>query len=203
MVTVIRAVELGLRKHGHWIFQGLSLEAPPGSLVAVVGPSDSGRSCFLLALAGRMKVTRGELTVDGARSVRGKVAVARVRPPIDLTPELRVGEHARERRRLERVGKDAFGRACSALGWNAPEKELTEELDAADRTLLCAALGLMAGKPVVVLDDVHDNTATDRQEQVWLALRRACDAGATIVASTVEEAPARGLADGWVRCARA
>jgi ABC-2 type transport system ATP-binding protein len=200
---VIRAVELGLRKHGHWIFQELSLEAPPGSLIAVVGPSDSGRSCFLLALAGRMKVTTGELTVDGAKAVRTKVAVARVRPPIDLTPELRVNEHARERRRLERVGRGAFDEACEALGWQAPAREPVEELDAADKTLLCAALGLMAGKPVVVLDDVHDNTSAERQKHVWQALRRACDAGATIVASTVEEGPAHGPADGWVRCARA
>ncbi|MFI6815231.1 ATP-binding cassette domain-containing protein [Nonomuraea sp. NPDC050328] len=199
---MIEAEGLGLRKHGRWIFRDLSLVAPAGFLVAVVGPSDSGRSSFLLALAGRMKVTTGRLTVDGVRAVRKKVAVARVRPPIDLTPELRVGEHARERRWLEGVGPHAFDDACEALGWRAPAREPVEELDAADRTLLCAALGLMAGKPVVVLDDVHENTASARQREVWRALRRACDTGATIVASTVEEAPAYALADGWVRCAR-
>lgn len=200
---MIEAVGLGLRRRGHWIFRDLSLTAPSGSLTAVVGPSNAGRSSFLLALAGRMRTTTGRLTVAGTADVRRKVAVARILPPIDLTPELRVDEHARERRQLEQVGADAFGRACTALGWKAPSRELVEELDTADRTLLCAALGLMAGCPVMVLDDVHHNTSTARQREIWQALRRACDrTGVTIVASTIEESPAQAVVDGWVYCAR-
>ncbi|MGK5641506.1 hypothetical protein ACSNOK_24775 [Streptomyces sp. URMC 126] len=46
-------------------FRGVDATAGPGDLVAVEGPSGSGRTCLLLALAGRMRVTAGEAEVGG------------------------------------------------------------------------------------------------------------------------------------------
>lgn len=61
----ISAEGLGLKGPRGWAFRGMDLQAEPGSLIAVEGPSGSGRTCLLLALSGRMRTTEGSAEVDG------------------------------------------------------------------------------------------------------------------------------------------
>uniref|UniRef100_J2JVW4 Putative ABC transporter ATP-binding protein n=1 Tax=Streptomyces auratus AGR0001 TaxID=1160718 RepID=J2JVW4_9ACTN len=42
-----------------WAFRSIDIAAGPGSLIAVQGPSGSGRSYPLLTLTGRMKTAAG------------------------------------------------------------------------------------------------------------------------------------------------
>ncbi|GLX48257.1 hypothetical protein Shyhy01_12070 [Streptomyces hygroscopicus subsp. hygroscopicus] len=55
----VTAEGLGLRGPRGWAFRGVSLDAEPGSLIAIEGPSGSGRTCLLLTLTGRMRPTEG------------------------------------------------------------------------------------------------------------------------------------------------
>jgi len=56
--VAVHAAGFGLKGPRDWAFRGVGFEAEPGSLIAVEGPSGSGRTCLLLALTGRMKPTR-------------------------------------------------------------------------------------------------------------------------------------------------
>ncbi|NEC09105.1 ATP-binding cassette domain-containing protein, partial [Streptomyces sp. SID7909] len=58
--AAVTAEDLGLEGPRGWAFRGVSLRAEPGALIAVEGPSGSGRTCLLLALTGRMRPTEGE-----------------------------------------------------------------------------------------------------------------------------------------------
>lgn len=113
----VAAEGLGLKGPRGWAFRGITFAAAPGSLVAVEGPSGTGRTCLLLALTGRMKATEGTATVGGARlpkqlgAVRRMSAVAHVVGVTDLDPALTVGEHLRERALLQR----RFGDSLRAL----------------------------------------------------------------------------------------
>ncbi|MEU2288080.1 ATP-binding cassette domain-containing protein [Streptomyces sp. NPDC013178] len=104
----VTAEGFGLRGPRGWVFRGVGLDAEPGSLIAIEGPSGSGRTSLLLALTGRMKATQGTATVGTARlpkqsaAVRRISALAHVAGVTDLDPALTVGEHLRERALLER-----------------------------------------------------------------------------------------------------
>lgn len=93
--------------HGR-VFSGIGFDAAPGSLVALEGPSGSGRTCLLLALTGRMKASAGHATVDGLRLPQQLAAVRRISAPAavpgvtDLEPALSAAEHVRERALLQR-----------------------------------------------------------------------------------------------------
>lgn len=63
----VRAEGLGLRGPRGWAFRGVTVDAEPGSLIAIEGPSGSGRTCLLLALTGRMKPTEGVAAVGGLK----------------------------------------------------------------------------------------------------------------------------------------
>jgi ABC-type multidrug transport system ATPase subunit len=104
----VTARDFGLQGPRGWAFRGIGVDAEPGSLIAVEGPSGSGRTCLLLALAGRMRSTEGTATVGGATlprqmaAVRRASALAHVPGVTDLDPALTVGEHLLERALLQR-----------------------------------------------------------------------------------------------------
>ncbi|MFD7698695.1 ATP-binding cassette domain-containing protein [Streptomyces caelestis] len=104
----VMARDFGLRGPRGWAFRGISADAEPGSLIAVEGPSGSGRTCLLLALTGRMRPTEGLAAVGGLElprrmsAVRRRSALAHVAGVTDLDPALTVGEHLREQALLQR-----------------------------------------------------------------------------------------------------
>ncbi|MFE9247571.1 ATP-binding cassette domain-containing protein [Streptomyces sp. NPDC007088] len=101
-----------------WVFRGLWLDAAAGSLVAVEGPSGSGRTCLLLALTGRMRTSEGDARVGGhplpgrLAAVRRISALGPVQGVSELDPALTVAEHLRERALLER----RFGASPGLVG---------------------------------------------------------------------------------------
>ena len=104
----VTARDFGLQGPRGWAFRGIGVDAEPGSLIAIEGPSGSGRTCLLLALSGRMRSTEGTATVGGATlprqmaAVRRAGALAHVPGVTDLDPALTVGEHLLERALLQR-----------------------------------------------------------------------------------------------------
>jgi ABC-type multidrug transport system ATPase subunit len=104
----VTAEDFGLKGPRGWTFRGVGVDAAPGSLIAIEGPSGSGRTCLLLALTGRMKTTEGHAKVGQYElpkqmaAVRRFSALAHVPGVTDLEPALSVAEHLRERALLQR-----------------------------------------------------------------------------------------------------
>ncbi|WP_425442699.1 ATP-binding cassette domain-containing protein [Streptomyces indicus] len=103
----------------------MEFRAEQGELIAVEGPSGSGRTSLLLALTGRMRATEGHADIavgagsrtgslrlpKQAAAVRRISAVAHVPGVTDLDPALTVAEHLHERALLQR----RFGGSLRAL----------------------------------------------------------------------------------------
>ncbi|MEU0125729.1 ATP-binding cassette domain-containing protein [Streptomyces albidoflavus] len=106
--AAVEAEGIGLKGPRGWVFREVTVEAAPGSVVALTGASGTGRTCLLLALTGRMRLTEGEARIGGLRlrkqaaAVRRTAALAHVPGVDDLEPSLTVGEHLRERVLLQR-----------------------------------------------------------------------------------------------------
>ncbi|SDK07294.1 ABC transporter [Streptomyces indicus] len=115
----------GVRGPRGWAFRGVEFRAEQGELIAVEGPSGSGRTSLLLALTGRMRATEGHADIavgagsrtgslrlpKQAAAVRRISAVAHVPGVTDLDPALTVAEHLHERALLQR----RFGGSLRAL----------------------------------------------------------------------------------------
>jgi len=203
---VVDADGVGVRTYRGWVYSGVTLRAGRGAVVAVAGPGGSGRTSFLLTVAGRMKPTTGSLSVCGlalprsAAKVRRRTAVARATGAADLEPELRVADHVRERRLTlgrpaRKHAKETFEQACELVGLDPAAKELVGELGAADATRLALALALMERPEIVLLDDLDEGADGSAQYDLWAAVRRTADTGVTVLAATTEASPADGLAD--------
>lgn len=213
----IAADGLGIKGPRGWAVRGISVDAEPGALIAVEGPSGSGRTCLLLALTGRMKVSEGTAAVGDARlpkqmtAVRGISALAHVPGVTDLDPALTVGEHLRERALLQR----RFGASLRGLlrprGERAAEagqcvdaaleaagldlealpkgpRTAVRDLERLEELRLSVALALTGGPRLLGIDDIDLKLSDGERGEVWALLRSLADAGTTVVA-VCSEAP--------------
>ncbi|WP_327182560.1 ATP-binding cassette domain-containing protein [Streptomyces sp. NBC_01334] len=207
----VTADGFGLRGPRGWAFRGVGLDAEPGSLIAVEGPSGSGRTSLLLALTGRMKATEGTATVGGARlpkqlaAVRRVSALAHVAGVTDLDPALTVGEHLRERALLERrfggpvrellrpraeraaeVGL-RIDTALAAAGLDREalpkgSRTAVRDLERLEALRLSVALALIGRPGLLGVDDIDLKLTDAEREEVWALLGSLAEAGTTVLA---------------------
>ncbi|MEU3350465.1 ATP-binding cassette domain-containing protein [Streptomyces sp. NPDC037389] len=216
--AAIAAEGLGVRGPRGWAFRAVDADAPPGSLVAVEGPSGSGRTCLLLTLTGRMRPSAGRAEVAGLALPRRMAAVRRVSalahvPGVaELDGSLTVGEHLRERALLQR----RFGTSPGALFRTGAEKAAREstrneavltaagldvsalpkgagtavrDLGRLEALRLALALALVGAPRLVAVDDTDLKLTAAERDRVWALLRSLAGAGTTVLAVCAEAPP--------------
>ncbi|MFG2533267.1 ATP-binding cassette domain-containing protein [Streptomyces sp. NPDC048516] len=178
------------------VFEGVDLDVPASGLLAAHGPSGSGRTSLLLALAGRMRLSGGAIRVGGhvlpaeGRRVRRLVAVARAAPAVELEGRLRVREVMAERCLTSPgVTERHIRQACETLDLALRGTDLVEDLGPVGGLLLATALALAERPGALVVDDVDDGLPPDAHGSVWEALRRVRDNGPTVLAGCLRPPP--------------
>ncbi|MFI1565986.1 ATP-binding cassette domain-containing protein [Streptomyces sp. NPDC020490] len=223
----VTAHGLGVRGPRGWAFRDVTFEAEPGSLIAVEGPSGSGRTCLLLTLTGRMKPTEGSALVGEWRlpkqlaAVRQVSGLAHVAGVTDLDPALTVGEHLGERALLQRRFGDSLRGLLQPRGERALRARLridaaleaagldpgalpkgtrtaVRDLERLEALRLSVALALIGRPGLLGVDDTDLKLSDAERAQVWALLRSVAEAGTTVVA-VCSEAP--GDAGGTVTVA--
>ncbi|WP_407286625.1 ATP-binding cassette domain-containing protein [Streptomyces sp. BP-8] len=215
--AAVGARGIGVRGPRGWAFQGVDIAADPGSLIAVQGPSGSGRTCLLLALTGRMRITTGTATVAGfplpkrIGTVRARTAIAHVTGVADLEPALTVGEHLKEQALLGRrlKGSLPWGKQHKAATRARMDAALTasgldadvlpkglgtavRDLERIEALRLSIALAVMHGPQLLAVDDVDLKLSAAERDQAWQLLRDLALSGTTVVA-VGSDAPADAL----------
>ncbi|SCD58791.1 ABC transporter [Streptomyces sp. BpilaLS-43] len=218
--AAVSAQDFGLKGPRGWVFQGVDLTAPPGSLVAVEGPSGSGRTCLLLALTGRMRPSRGHAEVGGLRlpgragAVRAISGLGPVPGVNELDPAFTVAEHLRERALLRRrfdgslhallhpraaraAARAAVDAALDAAGLDLatlPKAERTSvrDLERLEVLRLSIALALMGDPRLLAVDDADLKLSDRERAEAWRLLRGIADGGTTVLA-VCGEAPEGAL----------
>jgi ABC-type multidrug transport system ATPase subunit len=214
----VTAEGLGLKGPRGWAFRGLTFDAEPGSLIAIEGPSGSGRTSLLLALTGRMKPTEGTAAVGGLAlprrmaALRRISAVANAAGVTDLEPALTVGEHLRERALLQSRFGDSLRELLRPRPQRAHEARLRvdaalaaagldlETLPKGSRTAvrdlerlqelrLSIALALLGRPGLLGVDDVDLKLSDTERAEAWDLLRSVTRTGTT-VAAVCRTAPA-------------
>lgn len=201
---------LGLKGPRGWAFRDVSADADPGALIAVAGPSGTGRTCLLLALTGRMRPTEGRAAVGGLElprrmaAVRRRSALAHVAGVTDLDPALTVAEHLREQELLRRRFGDALPRPRQLLRPRAErrrhidealatagldlaalpkcERTAVRDLERVEALRLALALALLGRPRLLGIDDTDLKLSAAEREEVWGLLRSVTGTGVTVLA---------------------
>lgn len=224
------ARDFGLKGPRGWVFRGISFDAEPGSLIAVEGPSGTGRTCLLLALTGRMKATEGSAAVGGVSlpkqlaAARRLSAVANVAGVTDLDPALTVAEHLRERVLIQqrfgdslraltrpraerrRAAKLRIDTALDAAGLDLDSlpkgpRTAVRDLERLETLRLSVALALIGEPGLLAVDDIDLKLSDTERALVWDLLTSLTASGTTVIA-VCSEAPAGTVAVSTAPAAR-
>ncbi|MGW8768840.1 ATP-binding cassette domain-containing protein [Streptomyces sp. NPDC055815] len=211
----------GLKGPRGWAFRQVSFRAEPGALVAIEGPSGSGRTCLLLALTGRMKAHEGHAEVGGLLLPRKMAAVRRISalgqvPGVsELDPAFTVAEHLRERALLQRrfdgavrallrrpaeraaTSRARIDEAVKAVGLDLdalPKGERTSvrDLERLEALRLSIALALIGRPRLLAVDDTDLKLSDADRAEAWALLRSLAASGTTVLA-VCSEAPEDAL----------
>ncbi|MGY5029421.1 ATP-binding cassette domain-containing protein [Streptomyces sp. 900116325] len=209
--AAVTTEDFGLKGPRGWAFRGVRFDAPPGALVAIEGPSGSGRTCLLLALTGRMRPSEGRAEVGGLRLPRQMAAVRRISAlgPVpgvsELDPAFTVVEHLRERALLQRrydgslrallrpraeraaAARNRIEAALEAAGLDPstlPKAERTSvrDLERLEALRLSVALALIGRPPLLAVDDTDLKLSDAERAEAWELLRSVADGGTTVLA---------------------
>ncbi|MFF4365952.1 ATP-binding cassette domain-containing protein [Streptomyces sp. NPDC001594] len=215
--AAVTAEGFGLKGPRGWVFQDIAIDAAPGALLAVEGPSGSGRTCLLLALTGRMKPTAGHAEIGRHRLPKKMAAVRRIAAlgPVpgvnDLDQALTVAEQLREgamlqrrydaplRSLLRRRGAHAapaaarIEQALAAAGLDLatlPKGPRTSvrDLERLEAVRLSVAIALLGDPRLLALDDLDLKLSDAERAEAWALLRSVAARGITVLA-VCSEAP--------------
>ncbi|MGW6581426.1 ATP-binding cassette domain-containing protein [Streptomyces globisporus] len=215
--AAVSAEDFGLEGPRGRVFRNVTFSAEPGELVAIEGPSGSGRTCLLLALTGRMRTTEGHAETGGLRLPKQAAAVRRIAAlgPVpgvsELDPAFTVAEHLGERALLQgrygsplrallrpraerRAAAEArVDEALEAAGLDPatlPKSGRTSvrDLERLEALRLSVALALIGGPRLLAVDDTDLKLSDAEREQAWALLRSVAEAGTTVLA-VCSEAP--------------
>jgi putative ABC transport system ATP-binding protein len=188
---------------------GVSLDAEPGALACVTGPSGAGKTTLLHVLAGVQPPTAGRVTLGG-EPLRGGdwTAIALVPQTYGLAPALTALESVAlplqvagiERTQVERRARSAL----EAVGLARLGGHLTGELSGGQQQRVAVARALAGESAVLVADEPTSELDADNRELVMGLLSGRAAAGAIVVVASDDPAVSAvcdttvGLLDGRV-----
>lgn len=187
---------VGFRYGELQVLAGLELELGAGEVVGVVGPSGCGKSTLLELVAGLREPELGTIRAAGEDEAGGRLRRCAYMPQRDLLlPWLPAIDNATIAFRNRGVPRRAARRAGAPLlrrfGLEGFEGSLPRELSGGMRQRVAFARTVLAGKPILLLDEPFGglDAITRAEMQEWLAAALAARAGTTLlVTHDVEEA---------------
>jgi len=186
------ASDVMYRRGGRTVLDSLSIAVEPGEMVAVVGPSGSGKSSLLAVLGGLEAPDGGTVSLDGAALRPGDPAQRRrfglVLQGYGLLTLLTAAENVEIALQARGVfGQEArllAGDALTELGLGGLTGKLVEKLSGGQQQRVAIARALVTAPDVVLADEPTAELDHGSQDVVIAALRDAADRGAAVVVAT-------------------
>jgi len=174
----------------------LDLDAPAHGVLGVVGPSGCGKSTLLELICGLQEPTEGEVAVGEATAAAERLTRCSFMPQRDLLlPWLTAIDNAalalRNRGMRRGAARREAGRLFARFGLGGFEAAHPAELSGGMRQRVAFLRTLVAGKPVLALDEPFASldAITRAEMQAWLAAAlRAEPRTVVLVTHDVEEA---------------
>lgn len=198
---LLQAVGLQVRYGAAQALSDVSLDVPAGGVVAVLGPNGAGKSTIARALSGLVPLAGGSVTFDGHDI--GGWAPQRIRragivhlpegrgvfPALTVTENLRMAASTLPRKQRGEVVERGFeifrplaGRRRQAAGL----------LSGGEQQMLSLARALILSPRLVIADEMSMGLAPKMVDLVFESLRRAREAGLSLI--LIEQFVHRALA---------
>jgi len=178
------------------VISGISVEAEPGALIALIGPNGSGKSTLIKTLAGLLPISAGEIWAgdtplnyleprERAKSIAYLAQERTALPSMTTTEILELGR-APYRGRLGRISEQGHAAIDRAVEATDLQEYLTRpfgELSGGEQARVLLARALVVDAPIILADE--PNAALDPYYQIstMKILKAEAARGKTVIAA--------------------
>jgi putative ABC transport system ATP-binding protein len=179
--------------------RGVSLAAYAGELVAIMGPSGSGKSSLLTIAGGLDSPTSGSVEVDGqdldeagvsGRAKLRRTSIGYVFQDFNLIPALTAAENVALPLELDGAGRRsaraAARTALEEVGLDGFADRFPDEMSGGQRQRIAIARAIVGDRRLILADEPTGALDTETGEDILKLIRARCDAGAAGVLVTHE-----------------
>jgi ATP-binding cassette subfamily B protein/subfamily B ATP-binding cassette protein MsbA len=178
----------------HPVLRNVSLEAHPGEMVAIVGPTGAGKTTLVGLIPRFFDPWGGRVTIDGhdvrhirLHSLREQVALVPQDPflfPISVAENIAYGRPGARPEEIEQAARDANAHEFIASlpdGYDTVLGERGETLSGGQRQRLAIARALLKDAPILVLDEPTSALDAETEASLLQALERLMTGRTTFV----------------------
>jgi ABC-2 type transport system ATP-binding protein len=200
---LLEAIDLTVTFGSVRALDGLSLDAPPGEVLAILGPNGAGKTTFVRTIATLAAPTAGTLRVQGDDVVHQPMAVRRniglAGQFAAVEPTMTGRENLVMTARLFGQPKRAAGRAASMvieqLGLEEVADRRCATYSGGQRRRLDLGASLVGAPRLLLLDEPTTGLDPAGRGEVWEAVRQLVAGGTDVVLTTHYLDEADELAD--------
>jgi ABC-2 type transport system ATP-binding protein len=202
MTTALRVTQAHKRFGATQALDGAEVTLERGQLLLLLGPNGAGKTTLIRAVAGRVRLDRGQIELLGKQleSAGGNTrrALGIVPQEIALYPLLTARENLEVFGRFHGLAGAALAEQVrSALDWTGLADRATEPVKGFSggmKRRLNIACGVLHQPEVVLLDEPTVGVDPQSRERIWEMLDKLKQAGASLVLTThqLDEAQTRG-----------
>jgi len=195
------------------VLQGISFEAKPGEMVALVGLTGAGKTTLVSLIPRFYDASAGRILVDGVdvrqydvRSLRERIAIVLQDPVLfagTIADNLRYGRLDATKEEIEEAARAAHAHDFIARlpkGYDTDVAEAGGSLSGGERQRLSVARAILKNAPILILDEPTSALDAISEEIVFAALKRLRAGRTTVVIahrlSTVRDADRILVLDG-------
>jgi len=178
---------------GGWGVHHVSLDVPPGQIVALGGPNGSGKSTFLRCVVGLAR-HQGEVSIDGRPvDAHGRAAIGYLPQAVAMPARVTIGEVLDLFAALRGTTRTSVP---LPEGFVRPDETEVGVLSGGQRHRVALTIAMLGRPRLLLLDEPVASLDEEGRRVFWDVLTRVChDDGASAVVTSPSPSDLIGMAD--------